>query len=84
MVERRKTVRSDVATRAITFFGANRSILSCAALDLSSKGAKIALDRPYALPPRFLLSFDNLDTARNCRLIWSKGNFAGVQFIKAA
>jgi hypothetical protein len=84
MIERRKTARSDVATRACIFFGARRTVLECTALNLSSKGGKIALDRLYALPRRFLLSFDDFGTARNCRLIWSKGNFVGVQFRQAA
>ena len=84
MIERRKIARSDVATRTLIFFGARRTVLECTALNLSCKGGKIALDRLYALPPRFLLSFDQFSTARNCRLVWSKGNFAGVQFHQAA
>jgi hypothetical protein len=84
VVERRKVARSDIATRAFVFFGAKRSVLECTALNLSSKGGKIALDRVYALPRRFLLSFDDFGTARNCSLVWSKGNFVGVQFQKAA
>jgi PilZ domain len=84
MIERRKVIRSDVATVASVFFGARGSVMRCTALNLSSHGGKIALDRLYALPRRFLLSFDNFNSAQNCRLVWSKGNFVGVQFGAAA
>jgi hypothetical protein len=80
MIERRKVIRSDVATVASVFFGAKGTVMRCTALNLSSGGGKIALDRLYALPRCFLLSFDNFSSAQNCRLIWSKGNFVGVQF----
>jgi hypothetical protein len=83
MNERRNTVRSDISETASLFFSPSRNIFDCAALDLSAQGAKIALDRLYALPSRFLLSFDHLATARNCRIVWSKGNFVGVQFQEA-
>lgn len=84
MVERRKLAREEVASRASLFCGARRTVLGCTALNLSSRGGKIALDRLHALPQRFLLSFDEFGTARNCKLIWSKGNFVGVQFHEAA
>ena len=83
MIERRKTVRGEVATRASVFCGTRRAVLECTALNLSPRGGKIALDRLYALPRRFLLSFDEFSTARSCQLIWSKGNFVGVQFREA-
>jgi hypothetical protein len=80
----RKATRADVARAAVVFFGSTRTVLSCAALDLSKKGAKIALNRPYILPKRLLLSFDNFETARSSRVVWSKGNCAGVEFIEAS
>jgi hypothetical protein len=84
MVERRKRARREVASRASLFCGTRRIVLGCTALNLSNRGGKIALDRLYALPRRFLLSFDEFGTARNCELIWSKGNFVGVQFREPA
>jgi hypothetical protein len=83
MIERRKVTREDVATRAFIFCGARRTVLDCTALNLSRRGGKIALDRLFALPRRFVLSFDDFCTARNCQLIWSKGNFVGVRFRQA-
>jgi PilZ domain len=79
---RRKNTRADVAKEAAVFFGSSRTVLSCAALDLSRKGAKIALNRPYVLPSRLLLSFDGFQTARSSRVVWSKGNFVGVEFVE--
>jgi PilZ domain len=84
MIERRKITRSEVAQKAHIFSGASRSVLECTALNISGRGGKIALGRLYALPGRFLLSFDDFQSARSCRLVWSKGNFLGVQFCEAS
>lgn len=83
MIERRKTSRSDVAQKAHVFSGVSRTTLECTALNISQGGGKIGLAQLYAMPGRFLLSFDDFESARNCRLIWSKGNFVGVQFCQA-
>jgi hypothetical protein len=83
MTERRKTDRLDAAKEALVFFASNKSIMHCVAVNFSKKGAKIALNRPYAVPRRLLLSFDSFDTARSSRVVWSRGNFAGLEFIKA-
>jgi len=84
MTELRSIPRTEVATRAFIFFGSRRAVMECTALDLSTGGGKIALDRLYALPRHFLLSFDDFRSAKNCELIWSRGNFVGVQFRPAA
>jgi hypothetical protein len=84
MIERRKVPRTEAATRAVIFCGVRRTVLGCTALNLSEEGGKIGLDRPYAMPRQFMLSFDELNTARNCQLVWAKGNFVGVQFCQAA
>ena len=79
---RRKNARADVAKEAAIYVGSSRTMLPCAAVDLSKAGAKIVLTRPYALPPRFLLSFDGFETARSSRVVWSKGNFVGLKFVE--
>jgi PilZ domain len=79
---RRRNTRADIAKEAAVFFGSSRTMLPCAALDLSKRGAKIALGRPYVMPRRLLLSFDNFETARSSRVVWTRGNFAGVEFIE--
>lgn len=84
MIERRRAVRESVETGGTLFFAPRRELLNCAALDYSDKGVKLALDRLYALPQSFLLSFDGLRTACNCRLIWSRRNFVGIQFQNAS
>jgi len=80
MTERRLRPRDDIAAEAYFFFGASRSVLCGAALNISGAGAKLALDRFYSLPRNFLLSFDQFNTAQSCRVIWSRGNFLGVEF----
>ncbi|HVX99481.1 MAG TPA: PilZ domain-containing protein [Pseudorhodoplanes sp.] len=80
MIERRTSVRTEVMEEAGLFFSASRSIFHGAALNISASGAKLALDRLYALPPRFLLSFDGFNSAQSCSVVWSRGNFLGVRF----
>lgn len=84
MSERREVVREDGSTGACLFFGGQRSFFPCAVRNMSAKGAQISLEREYALPKKFLLSFDGFQTARNCRLVWLEGNFFGVAFQSAA
>lgn len=80
MKEQRSNRRVTVNGAASLFFGRQRSVLDCAVQDISEHGARIALDKIYALPKDFLLSFDNFATARNCRFVWMQGNFVGVKF----
>jgi hypothetical protein len=80
MIERRKRVRTEVSEEAHLFFSASRNIFHGAVLNVSAVGAKVALDRLYALPQRFLLSFDQFNSAQTCSVVWSRGNFLGVRF----
>jgi PilZ domain len=79
--DRRATAtRTSIDHGAWLFFGEQRPVFDCVVRDISESGAKIALDRLYALPKDFLLSFDNFATAKNCRFVWMQGNFVGVKF----
>jgi PilZ domain len=80
MTERRRRARGDISSEVSFFFASGRSVLHGAALNISNTGAKLALDRFYALPRRFLLSFDQFTTAQSCSVMWSRGNFLGVKF----
>lgn len=80
MKEQRSDHRATVTSGASVFFGGQRRVFDCVVRDISEHGAKIALDRLYALPKDFLLSFDNFSTATNCRFVWMQGNFVGVKF----
>jgi len=83
MKNRRKFDRLEIAKEAAVLIGASKTFLPCVALDISRKGAKIAMSRPYALPKRMLLSFDNFETARSSQTIWTKGNLVGIEFVEA-
>jgi len=80
MTERRRNRRTEISSDASFFFGTSKSIFQGAALDISNAGAKLAMDRFYALPKNFLLSFDQFNTGQSCRVVWSRGNFLGVHF----
>ena len=83
MKERRRQLRADFSSEASFFFGPSRRVFDGVALNISGAGAKLALDRFYALPRSLLLSFDQFNTAQNCRVVWSRGNFLGVEFAPA-
>jgi hypothetical protein len=78
--DRRLRPRSDLLSEGSLFFGTSQRVLQVAAMNMSETGAKLALDRMYALPRHFLLSFDAFSTAQNCRMVWCRGNFVGVSF----
>jgi PilZ domain-containing protein len=80
MKERRRHLRSDISSEAFFFFGSSGNVLHGAALNISGAGASLALDRFYALPRNLLLSFDHFNTGQSCRVVWSRGNFLGVEF----
>lgn len=80
MPERRRRPRKEISSDGYLFFGPSRGVFHCAALNVSTGGAKLALDRFYALPGKFVLSFDQFTTAQSCRMIWARGNFVGVKF----
>ncbi len=60
--------------------GARPKLFPCEIKNLSGRGAKIAISGDWVLPAMFSLtgSNDRRDML-DCRLIWRRGNFAGVR-----
>ena len=55
----------------------------CVVQDMSSTGAKIAMDDTNVLPARLRLAFArDARTGRNCEVVWRRGKSAGVKFVR--
>jgi len=79
-VERRLFARTTISKEALLFFDAQRGVLTCRVHDITNHGAGIEIHDINLLPLNFELSFDNFHTARECRLVWRRGDFIGVAF----
>ncbi len=54
----------------------------CHILDVSSRGAKIAVQMPSEIPARFELAiFQNDEKRRVCEVAWRRGEMLGVKFV---
>jgi hypothetical protein len=79
--ERRDARRRRIA-RAATITGADlQSPIPCVVLDLCGSGARLAVQRDFALPAQFWLSIDREGIVVECRLGWRRGSTAGVEFL---
>lgn len=55
----------------------------CLVKDMSGSGAKISLDNAGALPDQLRLAFTrDARTGRTCRVVWRRGNSAGLKFVR--
>ena len=77
--ERRLERRLDCDIRA-AILGARPKLFTCAIKNVSGRGAKISISADWVLPSHFSLvgSKDGRDTL-GCRVIWRKGDYAGVR-----
>lgn len=53
---------------------------SCTILDISEKGARLKVDDPEFIKPRFQLKFERTSPGRTCKVAWKKGNIIGIEF----
>ena len=54
----------------------------CHVLDVSSRGARIAVQMPSEVPARFELAiFQNDEKRRACEVAWRRGKVLGVKFV---
>jgi hypothetical protein len=75
-----------IAPRQRTFrgleidFGAGGRRIACTARDWSVAGAQVELPAGQALPPRFRLVDPRSGEQHEARLVWRRGNIAGLAF----
>jgi len=52
----------------------------CTILDISENGARLKVDDPQFVKPRFQLKFERASPGRTCMVAWKKGNIIGIEF----
>jgi hypothetical protein len=79
----RRSERRIVSDIRASIIGARPKRFPCAIKNVSARGAKIWFGAEWVLPARFELvgSRDERDTL-SCRLVWRRGDHAGVKFIQ--
>jgi hypothetical protein len=78
--ERRSCARTFYGKSGQLFFSRQIGLRACYVRDITELGAGIRLERLPLLPLNFLLSFDQFESVRTCRLTWREGDFVGVAF----
>jgi hypothetical protein len=77
--DRRLAQRAPVTTGALVNFGQKRGVFAGMVCDMTHFGARIQFGG-LTIPTRFVLSFDNFLTTRQCRVAWKRRGFVGVSF----
>jgi PilZ domain len=81
--EQRKHARKQFHWRATIIFDTEPP-RSCTVTDVSESGARLKIDKPDALPEKFVLLLTSSGQARRlCRVIWRTRKEAGVKFLAA-
>ena len=52
----------------------------CTVLDISENGARLKVEDPDFVKPRFQLKFERSSPGRTCTVAWKKGNIVGIEF----
>ena len=81
LAERRDTPRAEIDGRYTTQLDLcdGREPIACVILDYSVTGMRIEVAESQALPERLQVLIGNL--SHNGRVVWRKGNIAGVDFV---
>jgi hypothetical protein len=58
----------------------NKSVVNCAVRDLTSTGARLKAGDQASVPPQFRLRIGQEATMRAARVVWRRGNEAGILF----
>lgn len=80
----RRESRKEVGRKAWLDIGNGRPLLVCTLIDISSSGAKLALDDTAQVPSTFALQLTR-DGKMNvpCRIVWRNVDALGIAFVKA-
>jgi PilZ domain len=82
MAERRPVPRRRVLLGGLTVHELGRCTVNCQIRDLNENGARIAISRRQNLPQDLYLIITKNHKAYKARLIWRKGDEAGLAFLK--
>jgi hypothetical protein len=80
---RKREARKSLQQRAWIFFDGGFAARPCIVQDMSSTGAKIAIDDPNSLPAKLRLAFErDARTGRSCEVVWRRGATVGIKFVR--
>jgi hypothetical protein len=80
---KKREARKSLQQRGWIFFDGGFAARPCMVQDMSTTGAKIAIDDPNALPAKLTLAFArDARTGRNCEVVWRRGGTVGVKFVR--
>ena len=82
LAERRPLARKRVLFGGLTVHEQGRCTVNCQIRDLSENGARIAISRRQNLPQDLYLIITRDQKAYKARLIWRRGDEAGLAFLK--
>jgi hypothetical protein len=83
MAERRPAPRRRVLLGGVATYDDGAYTLNCKIRDLNEKGARITASSLQSLPEEFFLVVMRDHMAHKSRLVWRKGDEAGLEFISS-
>jgi len=79
----RRESRQEVGRKAWLDIGGGSPLLPCTLIDISSSGARLALDDAAQVPPTFALRLTRNGTENySCRVVWRNVDALGIAFAK--
>lgn len=81
MLERRQHFRSRALLGGSLAYNNRTSVMSCVVRNITPAGAKISVDHVAVLPDEFDFSLPRRDERRRARVVWRKGDAAGLAFV---
>jgi diguanylate cyclase (GGDEF)-like protein len=79
--DRRIDIRKRVLKRGQIVIPSLGAVVDCTVRNLSSGGAALRIDAPFAAPPEFELTIASDGTRRRVRVCWQVGTDLGVEYI---
>ena len=53
----------------------------CTVIEISEGGARLRVQDPQFVGPRFQLKFERNSPGRTCKVAWKKGDVVGIEFV---
>ena len=60
---------------------ADLSDRQCTVIDISEGGARLRVEDPQFVKPKFQLKSDRVSPGRACKVAWKKGDVIGIKFV---
>lgn len=84
MLERRQHFRSRALLGGSLAYNQRSSVMTCIVRNITPAGAKISVDHLAVFPDEVDFSLARRAERRRARVVWRKGDTAGLAFVAAA